>query len=398
MADVVRENIVPRTVSPSVDVSSSAGQQGSTVGLATALVFQVMSMCGLSFLFPPPRFSCALGSELTREATVVAGILIGITAFFLKRRRRRGLESQRDEQRALNAAFFGRLDISAPNGLDTGRSSHVPPTYQDALKSAASIKSADPGHRRHMSESMLMDECMRAAYATEDDVNGGTTPKHGGFTSSPNKLSANRNEPTSPLGVARADVRQSVSRWMRNQRRLGAGPLSSNPPETPGRATARGLPVPPSPSYTGVPPTPSAPSAPQTPVSAPYHEPPSVRSTGSYMTGDDRLSIQASIPDSVMYPSPLQPAPAPRRLTSGASRNRASATSVQEYGGETWTTMTPHEDPPGYGDTSPGVETQQVSAQRSLAFLRATSISMRSSDALGVGSRTVLEHRYIVPT
>lgn len=71
VADVVRENVVPRTVSPSVDVSSSAGQQGSTVGIAAALVFQVMSMMrplSLS-LSPLSRFSCALGvSELTREA------------------------------------------------------------------------------------------------------------------------------------------------------------------------------------------------------------------------------------------------------------------------------------------------------------------------------------------
>lgn len=289
---------------------------------------------------------------------VLVGLIVGLTAFLWRVRKHRRRYAQNGEQRAQASEFFRQLDISAPNGLDPGRST-VPPTYQEALK-APPFKVVESGHHRHKSQSMIMDECMMAAYATEVGVND-ENPRHHNITSAPNGAispSAHSHDalmqPTSPRDVARGDMRQSVSRWLRNQRWVpggSPGPLSSNPLQTP---TTAGFPVPPSPSYTGVPPTPSA-SAPQTPMSAShlaplyrYPEPPSARSTRSYMTGDDRLSIRASIPESVLYPSPLQPAPRSRRLTSG-SRNRASVTSAQAYGSEAWTDMTPPEvDPPDY--------------------------------------------------
>lgn len=197
---------------------------------------------------------------------------------------------------------------------------------------------------------MLMDDCMMAAYAAEDGLGAG--PSSGASRRSPTATShTGLVDPSSPRGVAQGDKRQSVSRWLRNQRWVShaGGPDRSAPPP-PG---AELLPAPPSPSYAGVAPTPTA-SVPATPMSAShlappfaYAEPLSARSTTSWMTGDDRLSIRASIPNSVLYPSPLQPAPPPRRLTM-ERRNRESVNSMLEYGSETWRTMTPHEDPPEY--------------------------------------------------
>lgn len=276
--------------------------------------------------------------------TVLAGLLIGVTAFLLQRRRRHRHDTERDKERERNAPLFGQ--ISAPNGLDPG---NIPPTYQEALKSPVISNTSVPmrsDHQRQRSDAMLMDECMMAIYAAEDGRAGSSS--RGGRESPTATSYTGLADPTSPRGVAQGNKRQSVSRWLRNQRwtsSAGPNPLTSHPQRTPMTAE---LPVPPSPSYTGIS------SVPQTPMSGsrlappfPYVEPLSARSTTSWMTGDDRLSIRASIPNSVLYPSPLQPAPPPRRLAT-EKRNRESVSSVQEYGGETWKTMTPHEDPPEY--------------------------------------------------
>lgn len=305
-----------------------------------------------NFWVGPMIFQCFVHPAVPdSSATVLVLLIVGVTTFIVKRRRRRRLEASRDEQRARNVAVFG--EISAPNGLNPGRS-NIPPTYQEAIKSpavpAVSV-SVVSGHEQPRSASMLMDECMRAVYDAEDGVATGTSMNEATSPSMSATSHTRLVHPTSPQGVVHGDKRQSVSRWLRNQRWMsgaGFGPVAS---QTPALA---GLPVPPSPSYTGIVTTPTA-SAPQTPRSAtyltpapsPYPEPLSARSTRSWTTGEDRLSIRASIPNSVLYPSPLQPAPPPRRLTTGR-RNRASVSSAQEYGSETWRTATLHEDPPEY--------------------------------------------------
>lgn len=291
-------------------------------------------------------------------------LIVGVTAFIVRRRRRRRREAGRDGQRARNVALFG--EISAPNGLNPGRS-NIPPPYQEAIKSPAIPVVSLPvvaGHQQSRSASMLMDECMRAVYDAEDGIPIPTpisTPS-GTSVNEPTSPSATSHtglvHPTSPRGVVHGEKRQSVSRWLRNQKWVpgtGAGggdpAVSSHAPAT---TTAGLLPMPPSPSYTGISSSPTV-SAPQTPRSAtyltptpsPHPEPLSARSTRSWLTGEERLSIRASIPNSVLYPSPLQPAPPPRRLTT-ESRNRESVSSAQEYGSETWRTTTLHEDPPEY--------------------------------------------------
>lgn len=237
--------------------------------------------------------------------------------------------------------------ISAPNGLDPGPGGNIPPSYQDALKSpvitASSISASN--HQRQRSDQALMEQCWAAVYQAEDGRAG-------------HSITSN-DEPATPRVVPRTTQRQSVSQWLRNYLRgnetgtgsgSGCAPLSSNPSSTATRASNR-LPVPPSPSYAGITPTPTA-SAPPTPMSAthlapaysPYPEPLSAR---SWATGEDRLSIRASIPSSVLWPSPLQPAPPPRR-PSQSRRDRESVSSADEYGAATWRTITPHEDPPEY--------------------------------------------------
>lgn len=264
-----------------------------------------------------------------------------MTAFVVQRRRQYKRRFQnRQQTRQIR-------HISAPNGLDPGPSGNIPPSYQEALKSpvvtASSVSASS--HQRQRSDEALMDQCWAAVYQVED----GGSPGHNAHSITSNE----RSEPATPRAVPWSNQRQSMSRWLRNHlpsARSGSspGPLSSNPTRA---ATSANLPVPPSPSYTGIPATPTA-SAPQTPMSAshlapqysPYPEPLSAR---TWVTGEDRLSIRASIPNSVLYPSPLQPAPPPRRL-SETSRSRESVSSLEAYGAGTWRTLTPHEDPPEY--------------------------------------------------
>lgn len=262
----------------------------------------------------------------------------------------------------MNTALFGV--ISAPNGLG-GSQGSTPPPYYEALKSqghhaggSPSSTSTSPGHRREKSSSIMMDECWKAVYATEESVGAAASPARN--TSVPLQSMA-MEQPASPRGVEYGEMRQSVSRWFRNQKWMpskstgSAGPLSSNP--TYHSEGMKDLPVPPSPSYTGVPPTPSAAgSLPPTPNTAtflapggvsPYSEPLSARSGRSWLTGDDRLSIRASIPNSVLYPSPLQPAPPPKRRSSHGPM-RESVQSQSDYDSASWKTITPADDPPRY--------------------------------------------------
>lgn len=267
----------------------------------------------------------------------------------------------------MNTALFGV--ISSPNGL--GDHSVNPPPYYEALKSGQSaIHPAGPhtpGHRREKSASMMMDECWKAVYATEESMGGVTSPTQ------PRRNSMMRDvdveQPASPRGVAHGEMRQSVSRWFRNQKWMptkpgvGMNPLSSHPTQQ-DEGTTRDLPVPPSPSYRGVPPTPSSlPSTTPTPTMATFLAPGGVSpfyhnsnsqpvSARSWMTGDDRLSIRASIPASVLYPSPLQPAPPPKRRSLTRARME-SGSSQGEHGvsttwKKTWTTITPADEPPQY--------------------------------------------------
>lgn len=258
--------------------------------------------------------------------------IAGVVLFVVQRRRRYKLLRERKQQ-------MSRIrHISAPNGLDPGPGGNIPPSYHDALKSpvitASSISASS--HQRQRSDEALMEQCWAAVYEAEDG--------RAGLGINPN------DEPATPRVVQRMSRRHSVSQWLRNHLRgnlmgsgSGIGPLSSNP--------SASLPVPPSPSYAGIPPTPTT-STPESPMSAThlssiyasYQEPLSAR---TWATGEDRLSIRASIPNSVLYPSPLQPAPPPRRL-SQIRRDRESVNSVDEYGAGTWITITPHEDPPEY--------------------------------------------------
>lgn len=142
---------------------------------------------------------------------------------------------------------------------------------------------------------------------------------------------------------------RSVSQWVRSQSPASSSvysdPLPSNP--------STRLPVPPSPSYSGVPLTPTAPRTPTTSNTlaaapgfySPYQEPPIAR---SYMIDDERLSIRTSIPESVLYPSPLQPAPSRRQYRGDRRHRQESVDSAAGYGSATWRSLTPHEDPPEY--------------------------------------------------
>lgn len=267
----------------------------------------------------------------------------------------------------MNAALFAV--ISAPNGLG-GPKGSVPPPYYEALKShrqyaggSVNTTRTSTDQWREKSNSMVVDECWRAVYAAEEST---------GVTASSARNSMQLQtmataQPASPRGVEYGEMRQSVSRWFRNQKWMpskatdGAGPLPSNPLFSNPTITyysedIKHLPVPPTPSYTGVHPTPSAAgSLPPTPDTAtflapggaarsPYSEPLSAR---SWLTGDDRLSIRASIPNSVLYPSPLQPAPPPKRQSSHAP-TRESLISQSEYDGASWKTITPADDAPRY--------------------------------------------------
>lgn len=291
-------------------------------------------------------------------------MVAGFLAFFITRHARYRRDKKRDEERAMNTALFGV--ISSPNGL--GDHSATPPPYYEALKSShTAIHPAGahaPGHRREKSASMMMDECWKAVYATEESMGGVASPTHPRGNSMMRDVDVE--QPASPRGVAHGEMRQSVSRWFRNQKWMptkpgvGMNPLSSHPTHQ-GEGT-KDLPVPPSPSYRGVPPTPSSlPSTTPTPTTATFLAPGGVSpfynnnsqpvSARSWMTGDDRLSIRASIPASVLYPSPLQPAPPPKRRSLTRARME-SANSQSEHVAstwkKTWKTITPADEPPQY--------------------------------------------------
>lgn len=285
------------------------------------------------------------GANLASHA-VAGALIIGFVAFFLTRHMRYARDKRRDEERAMNTALFGV--ISAPNGLEGHSHGATPPPYYEALKSAQlagsqpNQTSAPSSDRGEKSSSMLMDECWRAVYAAEDSTGSRrNSVRNSTAWSHARRQSTVLGEPASPRGVAHGEMRQSVSRWFRNQKWLpskpkGTGPLCSNPAYT---ESMRDLPVPPSPSYTGVPPTPtvagSTPATPNTatflaPGMSPYSEPMSARSARSWLTGDDRLSIRASIPNSVLYPSPLQPAPPPRRRSGNETYQVSAVTPPRE--------------------------------------------------------------------
>lgn len=261
----------------------------------------------------------------------------------------------------MNTALFG--DISSPNGL--GDNSANPPPYYQALKghhhSPTNPTSGQaPGPRQDKSASVMMDECWRAVYAAEEPP----TPRRNSIT-----RDVDIEQPTSPRGVAHGEMRQSVSRWFRNQKwkpaNKAVGPLSSHPTRYQGERT-KDLPVPPSPSYRGVPPTPSTLASPTpTPTTATFLAPGSgmsplysghsrqePMSARSWVTGEDRLSIRASIPASVLYPSPLQPAPPPKRRS--LTKNNTASTLVGPGESDasswtsTWNTITPADEPPEY--------------------------------------------------
>lgn len=286
-------------------------------------------------------------------------MIISVTLFVIYRRRRQKKLKQLEEQKRMNAPFFG--SISAPNGL-------APPPYGEALKSPAVSEATVYGHERQRSHSMLMDDCWKAVYAAEG---GGTTPdpRYGSTnttttTTRPGQRGSHLPGPTSPETAAQADT-HSVAGWLRSQRWLPGGnpnPLNSNPLTAPSTPLSARMPVPPSPSYNGV--TPSVSVAP-TPTTATYLVAPGPSTPGqplsarSWATGDDSVGDSARstfVPQTALYPPPLQPAPkgnaASRSLTGGARRSSAASWTSSVVGDAydresgTWRTMTPHEDPP----------------------------------------------------
>lgn len=250
----------------------------------------------------------------------------------------------------MNAPLFG--NISAPNGL-------APPTYGEALKSPAISEATANSHKRQMSNSMLIDECWKAVYAVED---GTTDPRSGPATST--RPGSHVPGPASPQTAAQIDSRNVVTGWLRTQRWLPGGntsPLNSNPLTAPSTPLSARMPVPPSPSYNGV-----TPAVVRTPTTATYlvapgpHTPNQPQSARSWATGEDSVnnSVRSTfVPQTALYPPPLQPAPkgngASRSLTRHTTRaSGASWTSslIDSYDREsgTWKTMTPHEDPPSH--------------------------------------------------
>lgn len=275
-------------------------------------------------------------------------MIISITLFVIYRRRRAKKLKMLDEQKRMNAPFFG--NISAPNGL-------APPPYGEALKSPAVSEATAYSHQRQKSNSMLIDECWKAVYAAED---GTTDPRYGSTNTI--RPGAHMPEPASPQTAAQADSRNSVTGWLRTQRWLPGGspnPLNSNPLTAPSTPMSARMPVPPSPSYNGV-----TPSVAPTPTTATYLVAPGPQtpnqplSARSWATGDDSVnnSVRSTfVPQTALFPPPLQPAPkgngASRSLTgntkrsSGASWTSSVGDSYDRESG-TWKTMTPHEDPP----------------------------------------------------
>lgn len=261
------------------------------------------------------------------DKIVLILFVVGIVAFVVQRKMRQKTLRNRVKVRHIS-------QISAPNGLG-GSSGNIPPTYYEALKSpavSASTFSSVPTHQRQRSDEALLEQCWAAVYDAED---GGR-----------------RDMPPSPAYAPSQYSPSRTSGWVRSQSPSDSGstigPLSGNP----------SLPAPPSPSYSGVLPTSTA-SASRTPMTSttnlvappllsPYQEPQSAR---SFSTRDDRLSIRASIPESVLYPSPLQPAPSTRQFSEERRSRQDSVDTVDSavaYGSATWRTLTPHEDPPEY--------------------------------------------------
>jgi hypothetical protein len=275
-------------------------------------------------------------------------MILMVALFVIYRRRRANKLRQLEEQKSTNAPFFG--NISAPNGL-------APPPYGEALKSPAISEATAYSHQRQKSQSMLMDECWKAVYAQDD---GTADPRYGPA----NTIGAGSHlpEPTSPKTAAHTGTRNSVAGWLRSQRWLpggGPNPLTSNPLTAPSTPMSARMPVPPSPSYSGV-----TPSVAPTPTTATYlvasgqMTPTQPLSARSWATGDDSLNNSARstfVPQTVLYPPPLQPAPkgnaASRSLTANANRSsgaswRSSVGDSYDRESATWRTMTPHEDPP----------------------------------------------------
>ncbi|KAJ0114776.1 hypothetical protein J7T55_004517 [Diaporthe amygdali] len=339
---IVRRRAVDTPKAPTHHASAKRSSSSVTFPISTALVIQIL---------------------------VLIAMVISVILFIIYRRRRQKKLKQLDEQKRMNAPFFG--NISAPNGL-------APPPYGEALKSPAVSEATTYGHQRQRSNSMLMDECWKAVYAAED---GTTDPRYGSTnTTRPGHTSqsswdaaaarvASRPggelpEPASPQTAAQTDNRRSVTHWLRNQRWLPGGspnPLNSNPLMAPSTPLSARMPVPPSPSYNGV-----TPSMAPTPTTATYlvapapltpNQPLSAR---SWATGDDSLNNSARstfVPQTALYPPPLQPAPkgnaASRSLTGNGRRSSAASwtSSIGDsYDREsgTWKTMTPHEDPPSH--------------------------------------------------
>lgn len=320
-------------------------------------------------------------------------MILSVTLFVIYRKRRQKKLKQLEEQKRMNAPVFG--NISAPNGL-------APPPYGEALKSPAVSEATDNGHQRARSHSMLMDDCWKAVYAAENGT--ATDPRYGSMNTTTTTTTARPGhtsqaswdaaaarvagrtagsqqqlpeQPASPATAAQTDQRHSVTRWLRGtQRWLPGGspnPLNSNPLTAPSTPLSARMPVPPSPSYNGI--NNPASSAAPTPTTATYlvaPAPPTPQqplSARSWATGDDSVggndtSVRSTfVPQTALYPPPLQPAPrghaASRSLTGNNNNNnnnrRSSASSWTSAGGggydresATWRTMTPHEDPPGH--------------------------------------------------
>ncbi|KAL1873168.1 hypothetical protein Daus18300_003987 [Diaporthe australafricana] len=324
-----------------------------------------------------------ISTALVLQILVLVAMILSVTLFVIYRKRRQKKLKQLEEQKRMNAPVFG--NISAPNGL-------APPPYGEALKSPAVSEATAYGHQRARSHSMLMDDCWKAVYATEDGT-ATTDPRYGSMNTTTatrpghssqalwdaaaarvaGRTTANQqqlpSQPASPATAAQTDQRHSVTRWLRGtQRWLPGGnpnPLNSNPLTAPSTPMSARMPVPPSPSYNGV----TASSVAPTPTTATYLVAPAPLtpqplSARSWATGDDSVSggndtsVRSTfVPQTALYPPPLQPAPrgtaASRSLTGNNKRTSASSWTSAGGGGydresATWRTMTPHEDPPSH--------------------------------------------------
>lgn len=344
--------------------------------------------------------------------TVLAALILAAMFFFWQRNRRRRAEAQRKALlREQHTHMFDSVMVPkghippsyqdavySPYMADNSHASDHQKLMDDCMRAAydaedGTTTGADQRKQQQpRTDDALMDDCMRAVYDAENGVAHSSTYGNASTSVNSQARASVLAQPTNPRGAALGDAGRSVSRWFRNQRWIpGSGnsqhPLASHPSSATRRSSQPSSPAPgflptaPSPSYSGIPSTPSTarsatgaplghlPSPHQrhylTPLVSPYPAGPhysgaasplpSAQSATSWMTGEDRLSIRASIPHSVLYPSPLQPAPPGRRRMSperggaaGVNADRVSVSSAEGYGAGTWRTMTPHEDPPEY--------------------------------------------------